>query len=133
MLVREGGLDSGRSAGDLSEVRKGDVDGILAPSVVSLKIPGFILSAASWHGIPSMFGQSFWVEQGALVSYGPDYYASGRQAARLVDKILNGEDPAQIPVEVNPNIEFAINMKTAEALGLKVAPDMLYRANRVIR
>lgn len=117
----------------LSEVRKGDVDGILAPSVVSLNIPGFILKAGSSHGIPCMFGQSFWVEQGALVSYGPDYYASGRQAARLVDKILNGEDPAQIPVEVNPNIEFVINMKTAEALGLTVAPDMLYRANRVIR
>ena len=117
----------------LAEVRKNDVDGILAPSVISLNIPGVILQAASRRGIPSMFGQSFWVEQGALASYGPDYYASGRQAARLVDKILKGEDPAEIPVEANPNIEFAINLKTAEALGLTIAPSMLYRANRVVR
>ena len=117
----------------LAEVRKTDVDGILAPSIVSLNIPGFVLQAASRHGIPTMFGQSFWVEQGALASYGPDYYASGRQAARLVDKILKGEDPARIPVEANPNIEFAINLKTAKALGLTIAPYMLYRANRVVR
>jgi len=117
----------------LAEIRKGDVDGILAPSVLSLNIPGFVLQTASRRGIPSMFGQSFWVEQGALASYGPDYYASARQAARLVDKILKGEDPARIPVESNPNIEFAINTKTAEALGLTVAPSMLYQANRIVK
>jgi len=117
----------------LAKVRKGDVGGILAPSVLSLNIPGLVLKATSRLGIPSIFGQSFWVEQGALASYGPDYYASARQAARLVHKILKGEDPARIPVEANPNIEFAINMKTAEALGLTVAPNMLYRANRVVK
>ena len=117
----------------LAEVHKGDVDGILAPSIVSLNIPGFVLRVASRHAIPTMFGQSFWVEQGALASYGPDYYASGRQAARLVDKILKGADPAEVPVEVNPKIELAINLKTAKTLELTIAPEMLYRADRLIR
>jgi putative ABC transport system substrate-binding protein len=117
----------------LAEVRKGDVDGILGSSSTSLNIPGFVLQAASRRGIPSMFGQSFWVEQGALASYGPDYYASGHQAARLVDKILKGADPAEIPVEVNPKIELAINLKTVKTLGLTIAPEMLYRADRLVR
>jgi putative ABC transport system substrate-binding protein len=117
----------------LVKVRKGDVDGILAPSGTGSNIPGFILQAASRHGIPTMFGQSFWVEQGALASYGPDYYTSGRQAARLVDKILKGVDPAEIPVEVNPKIELAINLKTVKTLGLTISSEMLYRADRLVR
>jgi len=117
----------------LAEVRKGDVDGILGSSSTSLNIPGFVLQAASRQGIPTMFGQSTWVEQGALASYGPDYYTSGHQAARLVDKILKGVDPAEIPVEVNPKIELAINLKTVKTLGLTIAPEMLYRADRIIR
>lgn len=133
VLVEKAARTQEEAEANLAEVRKGDVDGLLAPSVLSLNIPGFVLQAASRCGIPSMFGQSFWVEQGALASYGPDYYASGRQAARLVDKILKGENPARIPVETNPNIEFAINLKTAETLGLKITPAMLYRANRVVK
>jgi len=117
----------------LADARKGDLDGILAPTIVSLNIPGFVLQASSRCGIPSMFGQSFWVEQGAFASYDPDYYASARRAARLVDKILKGEDPAGIPVEANPDIEFAINLKTVKRLGLTIAPEMLYRADRIIR
>ena len=80
-----------------------------------------------------MFDAAFWVERGALASYGPDFYETGRQAARLVDKILKGTKPAEIPVEVNPKIEFAINLKVAKALGLTIAPEVLYRADRIIR
>ncbi len=69
----------------------------------------------------------------ALASYGPDHYESGRQAARLVDKILKGAHPAEIPVEVNTKIKFAINLKVAEALGLVIAPEVLYRADKVIK
>ena len=73
------------------------------------------------------------MERGALASYGPDFYASGRQAARLVDKIIKGTNPAEIPVEVNPKIEFAINLKIGAALGLTLAPEVMGRANRVIQ
>jgi putative ABC transport system substrate-binding protein len=80
-----------------------------------------------------MFEQAFWVERGALASNGPDYYSSGKQAARLVAKIIKGEKPADIPVEVNSKIEFAINRKMAQAIGLTLAPEVLFQANRIIR
>lgn len=117
----------------LAQAHKGEVDGILRPTSPSLNIPGFILEASFQRGIPSMFNGAFWVERGALASYGPDEYESGRQAARLVDKILKGAKPATIPVEVNSKIEFAINLKVAKTLGLTIAPEVLYQANRLIR
>jgi putative ABC transport system substrate-binding protein len=80
-----------------------------------------------------MFFGSWYVEQGGLASYGPDFYQSGRQAARLVDKILKGTSPREIPVEVNNNIEFVVNLKVAATLGIKIVPQALYRANRVIQ
>jgi putative tryptophan/tyrosine transport system substrate-binding protein len=117
----------------LARVRKGDVDGILAPDGLSLNIPGFILEAAAQQTIPTMFAAALWVEQGGLVSYGPDFYDMARQAARLVDKILKGTDPAEIPVEVSPKIELAINLKVAKALGLAIGPEVLYQADRLVR
>jgi putative tryptophan/tyrosine transport system substrate-binding protein len=116
----------------LAQVRKGDVDGILKPYHTSLNIPGFILSATSQQEIPSMFDGAFWVEQGGLASYGPNHYETGRQAARLVEKIRNGVNPAEIPAEVNPKIEFAINLKVAKALGIAIATEILYQADRLI-
>jgi putative tryptophan/tyrosine transport system substrate-binding protein len=116
----------------LSMLRKGQVGGIIAPSSLSLNIPGVVLDATSKRAIPSMFNGAFFVEGGGLVSYGPDFYDSGRQAARLVDKIVKGEDPGRIPVEANPKIELAINMKVARALKLTIAPGVAQRANRLI-
>ena len=71
--------------------------------------------------------------RGGLASYGPDLYASGQMAARLVDKIRKGMPPADIPMEVNPKIELVINLKVAQVLGLTIAPEVLYRADRLIR
>jgi putative ABC transport system substrate-binding protein len=115
------------------QVRKDKIDGILTPVNVALNIPGLAAEAATQQGIPIMFDAAFWVERGGLASYGPDYYAAGKQAARLVDKIMKGANPADIPVETNPKIEFAINLKTAKALGLTIPPEMLYRADRLVR
>jgi putative ABC transport system substrate-binding protein len=117
----------------LAQVHQGEVDGILAPEGSSLNLPGFVLEATAKRAVPAMFDAAFWVEQGALASYGPDYYDSGRQAARLVDKIIKGANPAELPVEVNPKLEFVINLKVAQALGLTIAPEVLYRADRLVR
>ena len=117
----------------LAEIAPGSVDGILAPRCCSLNIPGFILEVAAQKRLPTMFEQAFWVERGALASYGPDYYSSGKQAARLVAKIMEGEKPANIPVETNSTIEFAINRKVAKAIGLTISPEILYQAHRLIR
>jgi putative ABC transport system substrate-binding protein len=116
-----------------SRIRQGDVDGILAPHNLALNIPGFILEASAQRMAPTMFSGAFWVEQGGLVSYGPNFYESGRQAARLVDKILKGAQPGEIPVEVNSKIELVINLKVAQALGLTIAPQVLFQADRVVR
>jgi putative ABC transport system substrate-binding protein len=100
---------------------------------VFLNIPGFVLQATAERAIATMFPDDFFVERGGLASYGPDQYESGKQAARLVDKILKGTKPSDIPVEVNNNIEFAINLKVAQKLGLTIPPEVLYQADRVIR
>jgi putative ABC transport system substrate-binding protein len=118
----------------LGQIRKGEVDGILGPRSLSSNIPGFVLEATSERAIPTMFPDTWYVEhKGGLASYGPDFYASGRQAARLVDKILKGASPARIPVEVNTKLEFAINLKVARTLGLTIPPEVLFRADRVFR
>jgi putative ABC transport system substrate-binding protein len=79
-----------------------------------------------------MYPASFWSAFGALVSYGPDQYAQGRQAARLAHKIFTGTPPAQIPVELPDLIELVVNLKTAKRLGLQVPPSVLLRADRTI-
>jgi putative ABC transport system substrate-binding protein len=117
----------------LASIRHGDVDGILAPFSTALNIPGFIMEVETRQAIPAMYSATFFVERGGLVSYAPDTYETGKQAARLVDKILKGANPAELPVEVNSKIEFAINLKTAKALGLTIPPEMLYQADRLVR
>jgi putative tryptophan/tyrosine transport system substrate-binding protein len=117
----------------LAAVRSGEVDGIVAPRCCALNIPGFVLEVTTQRAIPTMFENAFWVERGALASYGPNFYASGQMAARLVDKIIKGANPAEIPVEVNSTLEFAINLKVAKALGLTLPPEVIYRADRLIR
>lgn len=116
-----------------SQSRKPKVDGIAGLRCCSLDIPGLALKAASTWQIPTIFSTTFFVERGSLASYGPDTHETGRQAARLVVKILKGASPAEIPVEVNPKIEFAINLKTAKTLGLTIPPEVLYQADRLIR
>ena len=117
----------------LAQVRESKVDGIMQPPSLSFNIPGFIVEATVKRAIPTMFEHAFFVERGGLASYGPDNYASGWQAARLVDKIFKGTPPAEIPVEVNPNLALAINLKVAKTLGLTIAPEMLFRADQLIR
>jgi putative ABC transport system substrate-binding protein len=118
----------------LAQVRPQEGEGLIAPRCCALDIPGLILEAATRRQIPTMFGtKTFWIEHGALASFGSSFYAAGRQAARLVDKILKGALPAEIPVEVNATIEFTINLTTADALGLVIAPDVLDEADYLVR
>ena len=117
----------------LAQVRRSEVDGILQWPSALLNISGFILEATRQRGIPAIFAGSFWAERGALATYGPDFHENGRQAARLVDKILKGTSPAEIPVEANSQIEFIINLKVATKLGLTIAPLVLFQANKIIR
>jgi len=83
--------------------------------------------------LPSVFGWSDYVEAGGLMSYGPDHNALWKRLAVYVDKILKGAKPADLPVEQPTKFEFVINLKTAKQIGLTIPPNVLARADRVIR
>ena len=117
----------------IARARRPEIDGILAsPAGVGLNIPGLVLEVAARQQVPTMFLAAYWVERGALASYGPDLYESGRQAARIVVKVMKGEPAGSIPVEMNDRIEFVINLKVAKALKLTPTPAILQRADRLI-
>ena len=113
-------------------LRKGEDGLISGGGSMAFNIPGVVLEATTQHRIPTMFNAAFFAERGALASYGPELAESGRQAARLVDKIIKGQSPATIPVEANSRIELVINLKVAKTLGLSIAPTAVHRATRVI-
>jgi putative tryptophan/tyrosine transport system substrate-binding protein len=93
------------------------------------RIAGF----AAAPRLPTMAGSRSFVEAGGLMAYGPSVLDHDRQAAALVDKILKGTKPADLPVEQPTTFELVINLKTAEALGLTISPALLLQATEVLR
>ena len=85
------------------------------------------------YRLPAIYSRRAVVENGGLMSYGPDRDEPFRRAAVFVDKILKGTKPADIPVEQPTKFELAINLKTAKALGLTIPPVVMMRANKVIK
>jgi putative tryptophan/tyrosine transport system substrate-binding protein len=83
--------------------------------------------------LPAIYPRKEFVETGGLMSYGPDVAEPQRRAAILVDKILKGAKPADLPVEQPTKFELMINLKTAKALGLTIPPVVLMRAEKVIK
>ena len=80
-----------------------------------------------------MFNEELWAIKGALAAYGPSNYQMGRQAAGLIDKIFKGEKPENLPVEPAKKFDLIINFRTATAIGLTIPPDMLKKADKIIR
>jgi putative ABC transport system substrate-binding protein len=119
-----------RTSEELEALRPGD--GLLAPADRAMNIPGLILDLELGRLASAIFASTFWVEAGAVVSYGSDEYHEGVQAARLVAKILRGARPRDVPIEGANKIELAVNLKTAQRLGVVIPPNVLGRADRVI-
>ena len=92
-----------------------------------------ITSFALRSRLPSMYGNREAVDAGGLMSYGADLTDSHRRVATYVEKILKGAKPADIPVEQPTKFEFIINLKTAKQIGLTIPPEVLARANRLIK
>ncbi len=86
---------------------------------------------ASQAGLPSMYLIQNIVQAGGLISYGPDFLALLPRAAHLVDRILKGAKPADLPIEQPSKFQLAINLKTAKSLGLDIPPSLLARADEV--
>ncbi|HYK14515.1 MAG TPA: ABC transporter substrate-binding protein [Burkholderiales bacterium] len=85
------------------------------------------------HRLPLMCPDGRYAEAGALISYGENFTELYRRAGFLVDKILRGSKPAELPVELPTVFELMVNMKTASALGLSVPDSILLQANRIIK
>jgi ABC-type uncharacterized transport system substrate-binding protein len=92
-----------------------------------------IADFATKNRLPSMFERSDWVTAGGLMSYSANDAESFKRAAVYVDKILKGGKPADIPVEQPTKFELVINLKTAKQIGLTIPPNVLARADRVIK
>jgi putative tryptophan/tyrosine transport system substrate-binding protein len=90
-----------------------------------------IFDLATKNRLPAMYGQSDPVEAGGLMSYAPSFREFGRRAAYYVDKILKGTKPADLPVE-QPT-KFVVNLKAAKQIGLTIPPNVLARADKVIK
>lgn len=91
-----------------------------------------IIQLAAEHRLPAVFEADVFVAAGALLSYGPSIAAMYRRAASFVDRILKGSLPGDLPIEQPTAFRLTVNLKTAAALGLVIAPSILHRADEVI-
>jgi putative ABC transport system substrate-binding protein len=92
-----------------------------------------LVDLAAKHRLPAIYEGAIYVEEGGLMSYSPDIAERFQRTAVMVDKILKGANPADIPVEQPTKFEFVINLKTAKQIGLTIPPNVLARADRIIR
>jgi putative tryptophan/tyrosine transport system substrate-binding protein len=105
---------------------------IVTASAFGLAQRDMLVSIAMRHRLPAVYPFDYFVSGGGLLSYGPDSVNQYRQAATYVDRILKGESPSNLPVQAPTRYRLAINLKTAEALGLSIPTDVLVRADEVI-
>jgi putative ABC transport system substrate-binding protein len=92
-----------------------------------------IVELARKYRLPAIYFQKEFVDEGGLISYGADFNDLYRRAAYYVDKILKGAKPADLPVQQATKFEFVINLKAAKQIGLTIPPEVLARANRLIK
>jgi putative ABC transport system substrate-binding protein len=105
---------------------------VVTTTIINSYLPE-ILNFAVNNRLPAIYSNSLPVDEGGLMSYADDPIARIRRAAEFVDKILKGRKPADLPVERPIKFEFIVNLKAAKQIGLTIPPNVLVRANRVIR
>ena len=105
---------------------------VVTPTPINIAHRGEIIAVALQQKKPAIYPYRFFVSDGGLVSYGVDPADIYRRAASYVDRIILGEAPGTLPVQVPTKFDFALNLKTAVALGLTIPPTLLARADEVI-
>jgi putative ABC transport system substrate-binding protein len=120
--------------GAFDEIRRARADGlIVSQNVIYVQNRKLIADLAAQHRLPAIYGRSDFVDAGGLASYGTSFPHLYRRAAIYVDKILKGAKPADLPVEQPTKFELVINLKAAKQIGLTIPPNVLARADKVIR
>jgi putative ABC transport system substrate-binding protein len=105
---------------------------VVMPDIFMLAHRAPIISAAARNNVPAVYGFSYFVRDGGLLSYGIDSVDLWRRAATYVDRILRCEKPGDLPVQLPTKFGMAVNLKAAKALGLAVPPSIMLRATEVI-
>jgi putative tryptophan/tyrosine transport system substrate-binding protein len=105
---------------------------MVAPDAYTLVHRDLIVQSAAQHRIPAIYSYRQLIREGGLMSYGPETSDIFRRSASYVDRILKGANPAELPAQAPAKFEFAINLKTAMALGLTVPPTVIALADEVI-
>jgi putative tryptophan/tyrosine transport system substrate-binding protein len=128
-----GGQDGKDIERTVTEFARGSNCGLIATASPLLNNNrNLIISLAAQHRLPATYPFRSFVADGGLIGYGPDPIDQHRQAAGYVDRILKGENPADLPVQAASKFELVINLKTAKTLGLAVPPSILSRADEII-
>lgn len=123
--------DFKRAFTEMKQVRIGGI--IVAPNAAFFERRKLIADLAFKDRLPAVYGRGEFVDAGGLVSYGVNNNDVFRRAATYVDKIIKGRKPADLPVERPTKFELVINLKAAKQIGLSIPPNVLARADRVIR
>jgi putative ABC transport system substrate-binding protein len=105
---------------------------VVTASPFGVNHPGLLVALAARYRLPAVYPFRYFVREGGLISYGADLVNQSRPAAVYVSRILKGEKPADLPVQVPTKYDLIINVKTAEALGISVPPTLLTRADEVV-
>lgn len=120
-------------AGAFERIARARPDGVMViPEAVTLVNRDQIAAFANGHKLPTISGWSEYTMAGGLISYGPNLPDQFRRVAALVDRVLKGVNPADMPIERASKFELAINLKTAKAIALTMPPSILLRADRRI-
>ena len=105
---------------------------IVTPDGFNVVNRELIIALAARYGVPAIYWNRFFTESGGLMTYGTNFVEQFRQAAGLIDRILKGEKPADLPIQAPTKFELVINLKAAKTLDLDVPPLLLGRADDVI-
>jgi putative ABC transport system substrate-binding protein len=105
---------------------------VAQPSATNTRHRAVIINLAARYRLPAVYADRVFVDDGGLLSYAPDTISMWRGAASYVDRILRGEKPTDLPVQLPTKYETVLNMKTAKALGLDVPTSILLRADEII-
>jgi putative ABC transport system substrate-binding protein len=105
---------------------------VIMPGIFTVAHRASIILAAARNNVPAVYPASYYARDGGLLSYGVDYVDTFRRAATYVDRILRGEKPGDLPVQLPTKFEMVVNLKTAKALGLAIPPSIMLRATEVI-